>query len=325
MNRREVVALIGSAAMWPSVARTQQPAMPVIGFLSAGSLDGHARPLSGFHSGLSDMGFVEGKTLRIEYRWGDGHYDRMPAMAADLVGRKVSAIAAMGDTSTRATKGATNAIPVVFSIVSDPVDSGLVASLNRPGGNLTGVTRLATDLEPKRLELLRQILPNARLIAQLVNPRGSIEKKVIEDVEAAASAVGQQIRIVRAATDEEVAAAFATLIELRANGLVISANTFFNSRSEQLGALALQHSIPAIYQTREFAVAGGLMSYGASLTDAFRLVGIYVGRILKGEKTADLPVQQASKIELVFNLKTAKALGLTVPPTLLARADEVIE
>jgi putative ABC transport system substrate-binding protein len=299
--------------------------VPVIGFLNSQSPDGYADRVRAFRQGLSETGYVEGRNVVIEYRWTDGQNDRLPAMAADLVRRKVTVIAANGGAAVAA-KAATATTPIIFTSADDPVRFGLVASLNRPGGNLTGVVSLDAELLPKRLELLHELMPAATIIAVLLNPaNASRYENLTRDLEAATRTIGLQIKVLHASTDSDIDAAFATLLQLRAVGLVIGTDAFFNSRTKQLAALALRHAMPTIYQYREFAVAGGLMSYGASGTDTYRQAGIYTGRILKGEKPADLPVQQATKVELIVNLKTAKALGLTVPPALLARADEVIE
>jgi putative tryptophan/tyrosine transport system substrate-binding protein len=306
--------------------RAQQKAMPVIGLLNSASPGPNATAPTGFHQGLSETGYVEGQNLAIEYRWAESRYDRLPALAADLVSRKVDLIVTIGGVlSARAAKNATSTIPVVFSIGGDPVGDGLVASLARPGGNLTGVTILSVELTPKRLELLSELVPQARVIALLVNPNNAAEERTIRDVQEAAPVRGVQLAILKAGTEREIEAAFATLVELKAGAIIVSADSFFISRRAQLVALAARHAVPAIYQLRFFAEAGGLISYGTSLPGMFRQVGMYAGRILKGEKPADLPVQQPTTFELVVNLNTAKALGLTVPPSILARADEVIE
>jgi putative ABC transport system substrate-binding protein len=322
IGRRDFITLIGGAAAWPVAVRAQQSTMPVIGFLNSASLDLTAKMLQAFRQGLRESGVVEGQNVTTEYRWAENRIERLPELAAELVRRPVNVIAATGAfASVRAAKAATPTIPIVFQTGVNPVESGLVASLNQPSGNLTGVTTLSGELGPKRLDLLHQIVPDATDFGMLVNP----QRVRFEDEEAAARALGLQIHFLPAGTEADFEEAFATLVCLRAGGLVIGADGFFVSRSEQLAALGLRHAIPAISQFREFAAAGGLMSYGTSFTDAYRLLGIYVGRILKGEKPADLPVQQVTKFELVINLKTAKALSLTVSPNLLAIADEVIE
>ena len=328
MQRREFITLLGGAVgAWPLTARAQQPAMPVIGFLGSASADLYANALRAFRQGLNETGYVEGRNVTIEYRWADGQNDRLPALVADLVRRQVNVIASPGSTpAALAAKAATATIPVVFQIGTDPVAAGLVDSLARPGGNVTGVTNLNTELAPKRLEMLRELIPTANIIALLVNPTSPfITKNISSDLQSAARTLGMQLHILNASTERDFDMVFTTLVQLRASALVIAPDAMFISRSEQLGALTLRHGVPAITQFREFAAAGGLMSYGASFTDAARQVGVYTGRILKGEKPADLPVQQTTKVELTINMKTAKALGLTVPPALLARADELIE
>ena len=313
--------------VWPLAARAQQPGMPVIGFLGSSSPDLFARPLSAFRQGLNETGYVEGRNVTIEYRWADGQNDRLPALAADLVRRQVNVIAAPGSTpAALAAKAATATIPIIFQVGVDPIAAGLVASLARPGGNVTGVTNINTELVPKRLELLRELIPTAKIIALLVNPTSPfIAESISKDLQSATRALGLQLHILNASTEHDFDTVFATLAQLRADVLVIAPDAMFISRSEQLGALTLRHAVPAVTQFREFAAAGGLMSYGGSFTEPTRLVGVYTGRALKGEKPADLPVMQATKVELVINLKTAKALGINVPNTLIGRADEVIE
>jgi putative tryptophan/tyrosine transport system substrate-binding protein len=328
LRRREFITLLGgSAAAWPLSVRAQQPAMPVIGFLGSQSADLWASRLRGFRQGLSETGYVEGRNVAIEYRWAEGHYDRFPALVSDLVRHQVAVIAAGGATPAAiAAKAATSTIPIVFTIAADPVEIGLVASLNRPGGNLTGVSVLSVELGPKLLELLHELVPTATVMALLVNPTNTaVTETQTRTLPAMARALGLEVHVVRASTERDFDTAFETMVQLRAGGLAIGPETLFTSRSQQLAALALRHGMPAIYQFREFTAAGGLMSYGASLTDSFRQAGVYVGRILKGAKPAELPVEQSTKVELVINLKTAKTLGLDVPPPLLARADEVIE
>jgi putative ABC transport system substrate-binding protein len=327
-SRREFITLVGgAAAAWSLTAQAQQSTMPVVGYFGIASPDLFASRLRAFREGLSENGYVEGRNVLIEYRWAEGHYDRIPGLIADLVRRQVAVIAAPGSTpAVLAAKAATTTIPVVFLTATDPVAAGLVASLNRPGGNLTGVTALTLELGPKQLELLREVVPTATVIALLVNPASRVLAETqSRDLQATARTLGLQLHVLHARTASDFDAVFATLGQLRAGGLVIGGEALFTGRSEQLAALALRHAMPAIYQFREFAAAGGLMSYGANLNDAHRLAGVYTGRILKGAKPADMPVEQSTKFELVINLKTAKALGLEIPPTLLAIADEVIE
>jgi putative ABC transport system substrate-binding protein len=326
MRRREFIRLIGGGAVvWPLVARAQQKAMPVIGFLGGTSAGPYAARVAAFHQGLGEAGYVEGKNLAIEFRWAEGRYDRLPALTADLVGRKVDVIVAIAGTPVAlAAKTATSTIPIVFS-VGDPVESGLVASLARPGGNLTGVSILAGDLAPKRLELLSELVPQARVIALLVNPDNPYAEITVRETQEAARVKGVQLAILKAGTEGEIDTAFATLVQRQAGALFISGDPLFTTRRDQLVALTSRHAVPAIHQSRDFAEAGGLISYGPSLTSVSRQLGIYVGKILKGAKPADLPVEQPTRFELVINLKTANALGLTVPHSFLARADEIIE
>jgi putative ABC transport system substrate-binding protein len=325
MRRRELMLLVAGALTAARALRAQQKAMPVIGFLN-GTSPGPAAPfVAALRRGLSETGYVEGQNVAIEYRWAEGRYDRLPALATDLVGRKVDVIVASGgDRSALAAKSATSTIPIVFT-GGDPVDLGLVASLSRPGGNLTGFSIITVELHPKLLELLSELVPQAGVIALLVNPNNPNAERVTRDVQEAAHAKGVQLPVLKAGGESEIDAAFATLVQQQAGALVVGADAFFNSRRDQLVALASRHAIPAIYEWREFPAAGGLISYGTSLTAVYRQVGIYVGKILKGAKPADLPVEQPTKFELVVNFKIANTLGLTVPQSILARADEVIE
>jgi putative tryptophan/tyrosine transport system substrate-binding protein len=327
MKRRDFITLLGGAAVaWPLAARAQQPAMPVIGLLGATTAHGYAAQLAAFRQGLSEAGFVEGRNVAIEYRWAEDQYDRLPALAADLVRRQVAVIATLGgNTASVAAKAATTTIPVVFHGSVDPVEAGLVASLNRPGGNVTGVVTLNIDTGQKRLELMHELLPAATTIGLLLNPTNAVAEIQSKDLQAAARTLGLQLRIANASTERDFDAAFATLSQGQVGGLVIGTDGFLVSQSEQLAALTVRHSLPTIFQYRAFVTAGGLMSYGGSVTDSYRLSGVYTGRILKGEKPADLPGQQATKVELIINLKTARALGIAFPITLLGRADEVIE
>jgi putative ABC transport system substrate-binding protein len=327
MRRRDFIIFLASAmAAWPLAARAQQKAMPVVGFLFARSADASVPLVAAFRQGLSETGYVEGQNVVIEYRWTERFYDRLPALAADLVDRKVDVIAALGGIpAALAAKSATSTIPIVFIGGDDPVAAGLVASLASPGGNLTGISFLSVELTTKLLQLLSELVPQARVIALLVNPNFPQTERIMRDMQEAAHAKRLQLHILRASTESEIDAAFASLAELHAGALVIGGDPFFASQREQLVALASRAAVPAIYQWREFVAAGGLISYGTNFPAVFRLAGDYVGKILKGAKPADLPVQQPTKFELVINLKTAKALGLTVPQSLLARADEVIE
>lgn len=320
------MALVGGAAMArPLAARAQQPGIPVVGFLNGGSAADFATDVAAFIRGLKETGFIEGQNVAIEYRWANGQYGRLPAMAADLVHRRVNLIAANGPAALPA-KSATTTIPIVFRVGGDPVRLGLVASLNRPGGNLTGVSALSAELEPKRLELLHEIVPKAAAAAALINPTNSNTRDaVLNGLDAAARALGLQLHVLHASTEEEIDAAFSAAASLGVGGVVVGADAFFSGQRQRIAALAIRHSVPTIYQFREFAAAGGLLSYGDSVTDQYHQFGVYAGRVLKGEKPADLPVQQSTKIELIINLKTAKTLGLTVPIALLTRADEVIE
>ena len=316
--------LLGGAMTAARAVRAQQKAMPVIGYLGSESPGPMAPLVAAFLQGLSETGYVDGKNVAIEHRWAEGDYDRLAALAADLVRRKVDVIAALGIPSALAAKSATSTIPIVFS-VGDAVERGLVTSLARPGGNLTGVSLLNVELTPKRLELISELVPQAGVIALLVNPNNPNTERTIRDMEEAARAKGVQLNILKAGTESEIDAAFAALVQLPAGALVVVGDPLFINRREQLVALASRHAVPAIYAFREYAAAGGLISYGTSFTAAYRQLGIYAGKILKGAKPADLPVQQPTSFELVVNLKTAEALGLTVPPSILARADEVIE
>jgi putative tryptophan/tyrosine transport system substrate-binding protein len=327
MRRREFIALLGGAATWPLAASAQQPAMPVIGFLSGRSPHESSGAVGAFRQGLDETGYFESKNVLIEYRWAEGRYDRLPALAAELVSRQVAVIAAVGGpNSGQAAKSATATIPIVFISGADPVQEGLVASLNKPGGNATGVAPLLPAMEGKRFGLLREAVPNAPLIGVLLNPAGtSYLNREMSDVQEAARAVGQQLLILRASTEEAIEVAFATAVEQRASGLLVAADPFFLSRREQIVALAARYAVPAIYEVREYVAAGGLMSYGINIGEAYHQTGSYVGRILKGEKPANLPVLQPTKFELVINLKTAKQLGLTLSSGLLSIADEVIE
>jgi len=326
MRRRTFIAgVVSTTATWPLTGRAQQPATPVIGFLGTRAPSDDPQLLTEFRQGLKEVGYAEDQNLAIEYRFAENQYDRLPTLAADLVRRQVAVIVANGR-AAQAAKEATATIPIAFVAGFDPVEVGLVASMNQPGGNITGVSILDVGLGPKRLQLLHELVPTATIIAALVNPTDPARAETTSrELQAAADTLGLQLHVLHASTDQDLDTVFARAVELRAGGLVIGGEPFFNARSEQLGALSIRHAIPTIYQLRAFAAAGGLVSYGASLTDAYRLVGVYAGQILKGEKPTDLPVQQATKVEMIINLKTAKMLALTVPQSLLSRADEVIE
>jgi putative tryptophan/tyrosine transport system substrate-binding protein len=324
MRRRDLITLLGGAVMTsPLAVRAQQPALPVVGFMNLSP----ARPFmeAALRQGLSETGYVEGQNVKTEYHWANGHADQLSTLAADLVRQRVSVIAATGTPAALAAKGATATIPIVFETAGDPVKLGLVASLNRPGRNITGVTQLSSELVSKRLGLLHDLIPAARIIGFLVNPADPRTESQTEEMQEAAHSLGLQLHVLNASSDEEIDRAFARLPELRPGALVIGTGDLFSRQSERLAALVARQGVPAIYQYREYAAAGGLISYGASLTDSYRQVGIYAGRVLKGEKPADLPVTRATRFELVINLKTAKALGLAIPPGVLAIADEVIE
>jgi putative ABC transport system substrate-binding protein len=326
MQRRDFITLLGGAsAAWPLAVLAQQTAMPVIGFLSSGSPEPWAGRLRAFRQGLSETGYIENRNVAIEYRWAEDNYGRLPDLAADLVVRRVAVMAAAPTQSALAAKAATATIPVVFTTGSDPVQLGLVTSLNRPGGNLTGVSDLSVALVPKRLELLRDLMPTATAVALLVNPTNPLAVSATKEAQEAARTLGFQVHVLNASVEQDLNTVFATLRQLQAGGLAIGTDAFFTSHSKQIAALAMHHAIPTIYQYREFVASGGLISYGGSIADSYRLVGIYTGRILNGEKPAELPVQRSTKVELMINLKTAKALGLELPATLLARANEVIE
>ena len=326
MQRRDFITLVGGVvATWPLTTRAQQSAIPVIGLLGSASADAYAPRISVFRQSLDQVGYVEGRDVAIEYYFVDGKYDRLPKMASELAHRKVALIIAIGAPAALAAKAATTTIPIVFETGADPVALGLVADLRRPDGNLTGVALLNVELAAKRLELLHEVIPTARVVGLLVNPTSPLGETVSKDVQAAADKLGIQLHVLRASADGDFDKVFATLRKLRAGALVIGTDPLFNASSEQLAALATRYEMPTIYQYRTFATAGGLMSYGGSFTEPFRVVGLYTGRILKGEKPAELPVAQSTKVELIINLKTAKAFGLTVPPQIVARADEVIE
>ncbi|MBR1142960.1 ABC transporter substrate-binding protein [Bradyrhizobium sp. AUGA SZCCT0431] len=326
MRRRNFITLLGGAAVWPLAARAQQPEVPVVGWLNARSPDDTVHLVAAFRRGLGEAGFIEGQNVMIEYRWALGQYDRLPAMAAELVRRPVTVLAsAGGEPAALAAKAATSTIPIVFVIGGDPVKQGLAASLNRPGGNSTGISVLTSTLEPKRLGLLRELVPGAETIGVLLNPNYPQFESQLRDVQEAARAIDLQIHVLRASADREIDAAFETVAQRRIPALSVAADPFFDTRRDKIVVLAVRHAVPTMYHFREFAAAGGLVSYGVNISDAYRLFGVYTGRILKGAKPADLPVRQPTKFELVINLTTARALGLEVPSNLSARADEVIE
>jgi putative ABC transport system substrate-binding protein len=325
MKRREFITLLGGAAAWPLAARAQQPTMPVIGFLNGASPEGYAPYVAAFRQGLKEAGYVEGQNVTIEYRWAEGQYDRLPALAADLVQQKVTVIAATSTPAAQAAKALTSKVPIVFTTGDDPIKLGLIASFNRPGGNATGVSHLIGELGSKRLGLLRDLLPGITVIATLLNPNFPGAERQLRDAEAAAGALGLQLLVLRASTEREINAAFETMAQQGVSALVVGGDPSFIARREQIVALAARHAITTIYPVRDFAVAGGLMSYGTDFADAYRQAGVYTGRIVKGEKPADLPVQRSTKFEFVINFKTAKALGLAVPNSMQLLADEVIE
>jgi putative tryptophan/tyrosine transport system substrate-binding protein len=327
MRRRDFITLLGgAAAAWPLAARAQQPAIPVVGFVNAASAQGAAEQLAAFLKGLEENGYLEGRNVAIEYRWAESQFDRLPAMIADLVHRQVAVIAATTTPAALAAKAATTTIPIVFETGTDPVQLGLVTSLNRPGGNITGVTQLIVEVAPKRLELLHELVPTARAIGVLVNQAApALAQAQLRAIQSAANTLGLELQILNASSEHDFDAAFADLIRLRAGGLVISADSVFLRGMEELATLTVRHAVPAIYQYRKFASAGGLMSYGPDIRESYRMAGIYTGRILKGVKPADLPIQQVTKVEMYINLKTARALGITIPLPLSGRADEIFE
>jgi putative ABC transport system substrate-binding protein len=327
MKRREFFTLMGGAAAeWPLAAHAQQPALPLIGFVNSSSLQAYEPQLAAFLKGLGDAGYVVGRNVAIEYRWADGEHDRLPSLVADLIKRRVAVIVATTTPAALAVKAATTTIPVVFETGADPITVGLVASLNHPGGNFTGVTQTNAEITPKRLQLLHELLPMAKVFVLLVNPSDPANaERNRQEVQAAASSLGLQLHILDIRSDADIDQAFEKLVKMQASGVVVGSGPFFVSRTEKLAALGARHAVPIIYEFRRFAAAGGLISYGSEITEAYRLTGTYTGRILKGDKPADLPVQQATRVELIINLRTAKALGIAVPNTIVGRADEVIE
>ena len=326
MQRRQFITFLGSAVAWPLAARARQPALPVIGYLGAQSPAAFASRLRAFRQGLGETGYVEGRNVAIEFRWAEGQQNRLSALAADLAGRRVAVIVAPGGApAALAAKSATATIPIVFEMGADPIAMGLVGSLNRPGGNLTGVSSLNVEVTPKRLEILHELVPTAAVVAVLINPTSPTANSQLRDLQAAARALGLQFHVLHAGTERDFDTVFVTLLQLRAGGLVVASDGFFGTHGEQLAALTVRHAVPAIHQSRDFSIAGGLISYGGNFVELHRQAGVYTGRILKGENPADLPVQLVTKVELFINLKAAKTLGITVPLSLLARADEVIE
>jgi putative ABC transport system substrate-binding protein len=324
MRRREFITLVGAAGAWSLPLRAEQ-SMPVIGFLNGSSADGYAPMVAAFGQGLKEVGFVDGQNVTIDYRWAEGRYDLLPKLVDDLIRRQVSVIAATSTPANLVAKKATNTIPIVFTTSSDPVQLGLVESLNRPGGNATGVTQLNVEVGPKRLELARELMPNATAVALLINPKNPQTEAVLKNMQAAARSLGLQLHVLQASSETEMETAFVSFASLKAGILTIGTDTLFNGRTEQLASLAVRYAVPTIYQYNQFTRNGGLMSYGGSIEDAYRTAGILAGRILKGDKPADLPVQQSTKVQLIVNLKAAKALGISVPLSMLGRADEVIE
>jgi putative ABC transport system substrate-binding protein len=328
MKRRAFITLVGgaAAAAWPLAARAQQQTMPVVGFLGAPSAAPYARYIAAVHQGLKEVGYIEHQNVAMEYRWADGQYDRLPAMAAELISRRVAVIVPIGGApATVAAKAATSTIPIVFNLGADPIQLGLVTNLNRPGGNVTGVAMMTVEIETKRLELLHELAPTSTSIAVLLNPSNAQAQSQEREIQRAARVIGRQVLVLNASTEHEIERAFAALVRERAGALLVGGDTFFTSQATLFVVLTAHHSIPTIYPFRSHVDAGGLMSYGTGLLDAYRQTGVYAGRVLKGEKPADLPIVQPTKFELVINLKTARAVGITIPSTLLARADEVIE